>query len=166
MSSAVYTSSSRRSGPRSAAGPVMLGIALISALFLAGCGTTVAADNEGSAGSESPDDQIRVPTQPIDAIALNNGATSPVSLATGPETVTFTWQGLMIGQPVAHDDCVGMLALTDPVGRLITLDPSLRSCAGSTELLIDAAHGSPAGDYRLQVMLNGLNNELILPVLP
>lgn len=161
MSRAVHTSSPRRPGPRSAAGPVALSIAVLSTILLTGCSTTAASDSEGG---ESEGRQVRIPTQPIDGIALNSDVTAPLPLSTAPETVTFTWQGLMAGQPVAHDDCVGMVALTNPEGLLITLDPSLRSCTGSTQLPLDAEAGGPLGDYRISVMLNGLDSELIFPV--
>lgn len=144
---------------RGAVGAVALG-----ALLLGACGST----------PEEEDPEVYVPTLPIEEISLVSDLPSPVSLGDDPGSVHFSWQGLMGGQPVDHDECVGMVSLTDPQGHLITLDPSLRSCTGSTELDLDLARqmslnaegGSPLGDYHLKLMLNGMSRDLIFQVQP
>lgn len=119
-------------------------------LLLGGCGT-------------EPREQVHVSVQPIDEIAVQATPTA-VAPGTGPGSVTFTWHGLLDGVPVSHDECVGMVSLTSPDGRLIFLDPSLDSCHGETELPIDAAPGTIPGEHRLSVILNGLRTELQFPV--
>lgn len=146
---------------RGAAGAVVLG-----ALLLSACGSTPE--------DETQDQEIYVRTLPIEEISLVSDVSSPVSLGSDPGSVHFSWQGLMGGQPVDHDECVGMVSLSDPQGHLITFDPSLRSCEGSTELDLDLARqmslnaegGSPLGDYHLKLMLNGMSMDLIFQVQP
>lgn len=139
-----------------------VGVVALGAMLLSACGSS----------PEEPDEEIYVPTLPIEEISLRSDVPSPTSLGTGPGVVNFSWEGLMAGQPVTHDECVGMVSLTDPQGHLITLDPNLRSCAGSTELDLGQARqisattegGSPLGDYHLKLMLNGQSIDLIFQV--
>lgn len=133
-----------------------LGAALLSGLLLSGCST---GDSSDSA------EEVYVATEPIDEVSVQAEPVAPASLAAGVSAVTFSWAGWLAGQPVQHDECVGMVALTAPDGRLISLDPSLTDCTGQTELVLDPAQTMP-GDYRLNVILNGLNTSLFYTVAP
>lgn len=138
--------------------PGLLSGLLLSGLLLSGC---AAADSTDGVRQ----DDVYVETKPIDAVAIQAEPEGPVSLGAGPSDVIFSWAGLLNGEPVTHGECVGMVALTSPDGHVITLDPSITDCAGHTDLVLDQTRGTP-GDYRINVMLNGLNTTLYFTVTP
>lgn len=136
----------------------LLGGLLLSGLLLSGCAPADSTDGVRQ-------DDVYVETEPIDAVTIQAEPEGPVSLGTGPSEVIFSWTGLLGGEPVTHSECVGMVALTGPDGHVITLDPGITECSGRTELVLDQARGTP-GDYRINVMLNGLNTTLFYTVTP
>lgn len=144
-------------------GPALPGRRLLTGLLLSGLLLSGCAPDDSTDGVRQ--DDVYVETEPIAAVSIQAEPEGPVSLHTGPPEVVFSWTGLRNGEPVTHSECVGMVALTSPDGRVITLDPSITECAGRTELVLDQARGT-AGDYRINVMLNGLNTTLFYSVVP
>lgn len=159
MSDSPSPAASRRRVPRPGRRSGVPVGAVLAGLLLSGC---AAADGTAVDGAG---EEVVIPTEPIDAVTVSADPPSPAALSGGAGAVTFSWTGLLAGEPVTHEECVGMVALTSPKGHLVHFDPSLRECSGQTVLPLDATT-TVTGDYRLNVMLNGLNTTIFYPVLP
>ncbi|MGP6174719.1 hypothetical protein [Corynebacterium sp. A21] len=101
---------------------------------------------------EAEPDAISFQVEPAAGLTVNSGM------------VTVHWAATAGGVPIAADDCEGMLTIMMPDGGILTFEPEITGCNGSTGILLSENLGTPPGDYVVSVMLSQASGEQTISV--
>lgn len=122
-------------------------------------------EGAGEDASENPFAVWERAEGPVTGMAFDVQPATTVSLAGSP-LVTVHWAGTTSTTTVAGEDCQGMLTVTDPLGQLITFEPELPGCLGSTDLWLNEEAGATTGDYLVTVVVDDVEGQAVITAEP
>lgn len=122
-------------------------------------------EDTGEDPAENPFAAAERAEGPVTGMAFDVDPGGPISLQESP-LITVHWAATTDTTPVAGEDCQGVLTVTDPLDQLITFEPELPGCLGSTDLWLSEDAGATVGDYIVTVIVDDIEGEAVITVEP